>query len=200
MKKNISIKKSIFRERQRVFEFIFAVVLILIGVGLRFLPHMPNFTPIIAIALFGGVYFSKKVALILPIAVMMISDIFIGYYEFSLMYSVYGAFLLCVALGFWLKKNKKWYTIGGGAILSSVLFFLITNLAVWIFTSWYPRDLSGLIQCYLSALPFLKNALFGDLFYVTMFFGTYELAGIWLRKKFGIIKTKEYVLEKPTQL
>ena len=165
-----------------------AVLLVLIGVGLRLLPHPPNFAPITAIALFAGVYLSKRTALILPIAAMAISDIFIGYYAFSLMAVVYGSFLLCVFLGFWLKKNKKWYTIGGSAILGAVLFFLITNFAVWAFTPWYAKTLSGLIQCYFMALPFFKNTLLGDLFYVSAFFGIYELAGVLVRKKFTIIE------------
>jgi len=131
--------------------------------------------------LFAGVYFSKRTALILPVAAMLISDIFIGYYGISLMAVVYGSFLLYVLLGFWLKKNKKWYTIGGSAILGAVLFFLITNFAVWAFTPWYAKTLSGLIQCYLMALPFFRNTLFGNLFYVSAFFGIYELARALVR-------------------
>ena len=99
-------------------EFIIAVVFVLIGVSLRLLPHPPNFAPIAAIALFGGVYLSRKTALILPIAVMMISDIFIGSYNIGLMIFVYAGFLMCVLLGFWLKKHKKWQTVLGGSILT----------------------------------------------------------------------------------
>ena len=175
-------------KKEKTLEFIVALLLILIGVSLRLIPHAPNFTPIAAIALFGGVYFSRKIALILPIGAMVISDIFIGYYEPKLMIFVYGSFLLCVVLGFWLKKHKKWYTIGGSAILSAVLFFLVTNFAVWAFTPWYAKTLSGVIQCYLMALPFFRNTLLGDLFYVTVFFGAYELIGVWVRKRFEVKK------------
>jgi len=118
---------------------------------------------------------------------MIISDFFIGYYQFSLMAVVYGSFLLCVLLGFWLKKNKKWYTIGGSAILGAVLFFLITNFAVWAFTPWYAKTFSGLIQCYLMALPFFRNTLLGNLFYVSIFFGVYEMVEVWIRKKLRMI-------------
>ncbi len=75
-----------------------------VGIGLRLLPHAPNFTPIIAIALFGGFYLSKKTAWILPVAALVVSDIFIGYYEISVMLAVYGSFLLCVGLGFFTQK------------------------------------------------------------------------------------------------
>lgn len=183
------MSKNILSKGGKILEFSIALLFILTGVSLRLLPHPPNFAPIAAIALFGGVYFSRKIALILPLAAMVISDIFIGYYEFSLMAFVYGSFLLCVILGFWLKKHKKWYTVLGGAFLCSIIFFFLTNFAVWAFTPWYVRTFSGLIQCYLMALPFFKNTLLGDLFYVTIFFGAYEIVEVWIRKKFGIIKT-----------
>jgi len=176
-------------KKGKILEFLILLIVILIGVSLRLFPHPPNFTPILAIALFGGVYFSRRMAFILPMAAMAISDIFIGYYEFSLMVFVYGSFLLCVVLGFWLRKHKKWYTVGSSAVLSAVLFFLITNFAVWVFTPWYPQNFSGLIQCYLMALPFLKNTLLGNLFYVPVFFGIYEMTKVLVRKKYGIIET-----------
>lgn len=165
-------------------EFIIALLFILLGAIFRVIPHAPNFTPIAAIALFGGVYFSRKIALVLPLAAVIISDIFLGFYEPKVMAAVYGSFILCAILGFWLKKHKKWHTILGGAVLSSVLFFLITNFAVFAFTPWYAKTFSGLIQCYLMALPFFRNTLLGDVFYASVFFGAYELIGVFVRKKF----------------
>lgn len=156
-------------------KFIIALVFVLIGVSLRLLPHLPNFVPIAAIALFGGLYLPRKIALVLPLAVLAISDMFIGSYQLTLMFFVYGSFLLTVFLGFWLKKHKKWYTIGGSAILSAVLFFALTNFAVWAFSPWYAKTFVGLIQCFTMALPFFRNTLVGNLFYVSVFFGAYEL-------------------------
>jgi hypothetical protein len=147
-------------KKNKFLEILIVVILILIGAGLRFIPHPPNFTPIGALALFGGVYFSRKIALILPLAAMIISDMFIGHYESKLMFFVYGSLLLYVILGFWLKKQKKWYMISGGAILGAILFFLVTNFAVWLFTPWYSKTFFGIIQCYLMALPFFRNTLF----------------------------------------
>lgn len=171
-------------KKGNILEIFTALFLIALGVIARFLPHPPNFVPIAAIALFGGVYLSRKLAFILPLSAMLISDIFIGFYAVAVMISVYGSFLLIGALGVWLKKHKKWYTIGGSAFLSAVLFFLITNFAVWAFTPWYPTTLSGLLQCYVMALPFFKNTLLGNLFYATCFFGLYELADLWIKEKF----------------
>ncbi len=180
-------------ERGKILEVAIAIVFVLIGVGLRLLPHSPNFAPIGALALFGGVYLSKKIALILPMAAMIISDIFIGYYELNLMLLVYGSFLLCVILGFWLKRHKRWSTILGSSILSAVLFFLITNFAVWLFTPWYAKTFLGILQCYLMALPFFKNTLLGNLFYTASFFGTYEIIKIFVEKKFRIVNAVQKV-------
>ncbi len=160
-----------------------AVIFVLIGVSLRLLPHPPNFTPVAAIALFGAVYLSRKIAFSLPLIIMFISDIFIGAYEPKLMIFVYGSFVLCVGLGFWLKKYNKLSAALGGSILSALIFFFLTNFAVWVFTPWYAKTFSGIIQCYLMALPFFKNTLLGNFFYVTVFFGTYELVKILIRKK-----------------
>jgi len=181
--------KVILSKRGKIIEFFIAIVFILIGVSLRLLPHPPNFAPITAIALFGGVYLSKKTSLFIPILALLISDIFLGFYQINLMVFVYGGFLLCVILGFWLKKHKKWHIILGVSLFSSLIFFLLTNFSVWAFTSWYPKSFSGIIQCYLMALPFLKNTTIGDLFYIIVFFGGYELVEVWVRKKFRIIKT-----------
>ena len=192
MKFNLSVI-----QQKKIWEFLIALSLISMGAILRVLPHPPNFAPILAIALFGGVYFSRKIAFVLPIAAMVIADIFIGYYEFSLMFFVYGSFLLCVILGFWLKKHKKWYTIGGAAIISAILFFIITNFAVWVFTPWYAKTIPGIIQCYLMAIPFFKNTLLSGLFYVTVFFGSYEMVKVWLQKKL-LDKNNYYAIKKDT--
>jgi hypothetical protein len=175
-------------KKKELLEFSAALIFIIMGIVFRVLPHPWNFTPIAAIALLGGVYFSRRIALLLPLAIMVISDIFIGSYAPKLMISVYGSFILCVVLGFWLKKHKKWNTIATASIFGSFLFFLITNFSVWAFSSWYVKDFSGLIQCYIMALPFLKNTLLGDLFYVTIFFGAYEMARVLIKEKFGLIK------------
>jgi hypothetical protein len=150
--------------------------------------------PVSAIALFGGVYLSRKTALILPLAIMAVSDIFLGHYEMGVMISVYASFLLCVLIGFWLKKNKKWYTVLGTSLFGSSLFFLITNFAVWFLTPWYEKSWAGIIQCYFMALPFFRNTLLGDLFYISIFFGVYELITLLVREK--LFAAKKYLASR----
>lgn len=188
--------KNVISKKGEILEFAIAAFLIFIGAICRLLPHPPNFTPIAAIALFGGVYFSKKISLILPILVMTISDLFLGFYSWHLMVFVYLSFLICVFLGFKLKNHKKWPTVLGYSLLGSIIFYLLTNFAVWAFTGWYQKGFSGLIQCYFMALPFFKNTLLGGLFYTTLFFGVYEITKVWIRKKFRVSETIPISIKK----
>ena len=148
---------------------------IFLGAVMRFLPHAPNFAPIGAMALFGGAKLNKKYALILPLAAMIVSDYFIGFYSWQIMASVYGSFLIYGLLGLWARKNGGWLKIGGATLAGSILFFLITNGAVWAFSSMYPHTLVGLFACYAAGLPFWRNTLLGDVFFTAVFFGVYEL-------------------------
>ena len=140
----------------------------------RLLPHPPNFAPIAAMALFGGAYLNKRYALLLPLFALFLGDIFIGFYSPVVMFSVYGSFLLVGILGIWLKKRKNVQNVFLAVLGSSLLFFLVTNFAVWA-TGLYAQNPSGLLQSYVAGLPFLKNTLAGDLFYTISFFGGYEL-------------------------
>ena len=153
---------------------------IFLGAALRFLPHAANFAPIGAMALFGGAKLNKKYALILPIAAMIASDYFIGFYSWPIMASVYASFLIYGLLGLLARKKESWLKIGGAALAGSILFFLITNGAVWAFGSMYEHTFGGLMASYAAGLPFFRGTLLGDVFYATVFFGAYELAKKYL--------------------
>ncbi len=151
-----------------------AILIVLVGVLSRLLPHNPNIVPITALCLFGGAYLPKKFAF-LPLLVMLISDYFIGFYGTDMFY-VYGSFALTGLIGLWLRKNKSAKFVLGSALLSSILFFIITNFGVWAPpNNWYPHTLDGLIQSYTMAIPFFKNSLIGDVSYSVLLFGGYEL-------------------------
>ena len=153
-----------------------ALFFIIAAVILRLVPHLPNFAPIAAMALFGGTYLNKKFALIVPIAAMLVSDYFIGFYNHWVMISVYGSFIIIGLLGWWLKKNKSVANVIGVSLFGSIIFFLVTNFAVWVIPhSMYPHTWQGLISCYIMGLPFFRNTLMGDLFYVAIMFGLYEI-------------------------
>lgn len=139
-------------------------------------------------ALFGGVYLGKKYALIIPLAAMLISDIFIGFYNPLVMIAVYSSFMIIGLIGIWLKNHKTAPNVIGSAIFGSVIFFLITNFAVWFIPhSIYPHSLQGLVQSYIMGLPFFKGTLLGDLFYTSNLFILMEFA-IYITNKYPIKK------------
>lgn len=154
------------------------------AVILRFLPHAPNFAPITALALFGGTYLKdKRLAVILPLAAMLISDYFIGFYNLPILVSVYLSFGISGILGLQLRQHKNLSNILGVTLLASIQFYLITNFAVWAFGTMYPPTVGGLSQSYINALPFFRNTLLGDLFYVGVMFGLYEAVRFYLGKR-----------------
>lgn len=164
-------------------KFIPAFILITLGIAARFLPHPANFAPIGAIAIFSGLYLPKKWALALPLAAMFFSDLFIGFYAWPVMVSVYAGFIAIGLIGLAVRQNKKLSTVLGGTILGSVIFYLLTNGAVWAFGSLYPPTLSGLMQSYTMAIPFFRNSLLGDLFYTGALVGAYEAAMLWQARR-----------------
>lgn len=155
-------------------KFLTIAVMILLAALSRIIPHPPNFAPIVAMALFGGAYFSnKKLAFVIPIFAMFISDLIIGLHSGMLI--IYLTFIGIVAIGFLLRDNKKFGRVAGLTIGSSVIFFVTTNFAVWMSDLMYPKTIEGLIACYVAAIPFFGNSLAGDLFYSGVLFGGYAL-------------------------
>ncbi|OGY22704.1 MAG: hypothetical protein A2126_03860 [Candidatus Woykebacteria bacterium GWB1_45_5] len=169
-------------ELKRHFEkLINPLLIIFVAATLRLIPHPPNFAPIAAMALFGGSYLDRSYALLIPIIALFLSDLIIGFYSPLVMISVYSSFILAGLIGLWLKKRKSPRTVVLAATASSVLFFLITNFAVWL-GGWYPRSLAGLMESYTLALPFFRNTILGDLFYTGVFFSGYELVLRFIKK------------------
>ena len=150
-------------------------LLVIAAVASRFIPHLPNFTPIAAIALFGGVYFTdKRLAIIIPLLAMFISDLVIGLHD-TLIY-VYASFAIIALLGVVMKsKLQTPWTLPVLSVFSSLLFYTITNFGVWASGILYPQTADGLGMAYLAGLPFLKYSLAGDAFYILMLFGGWAL-------------------------
>ena len=146
-------------------------VLIAVGLLLRVLPHEANIAPIAAIALFSGAYLNKRIGPWVPLVIMVISDLILGLH--GMLFYTWGAFLLIGFIGVGLRNKKTPVNIFGAAILSSVLFFMITNFGVWL--SWYPHTAEGFINCYIKAVPFFRSSLLSNIIYSFAFFGVYEL-------------------------
>jgi hypothetical protein len=149
----------------------------------RFVPHIPNFAPITALAIFSAVYLPKKQAIVVPLAARFISDLFIGFFAWPLMLAVYASHLLGVLFGLWIKREKssRWLKILASSLGASLLFFGITNFA--FLYAQYPHNWSGIVQAYAAGLPFLRGTLLGDMAYTTALFGAYALAKNWAVQK-----------------
>ena len=149
---------------------IFPIGLILILILSRLIPHPPNFTPIVAVAIMSG-YLFKNIYLSFAILLvsMLVADAFIGFYEniffvyLSLLFLVYIFYKLGRKINL---KNLFLYSFAG-----SILFFIITNFGVWLLGSPgldnvpYEKNLQGLIKCYILAIPFIKNTVLSTLIF-----------------------------------
>jgi hypothetical protein len=173
--------------------FIFIFSTIMIGAILRLVPHWPNFTPIAAMALFGGAYFSKKyLAFVIPLAAMFLSDLVLGLHEWLI--PVYVSFAIVVGIGMLLRNRVKAGSVLLATLSSSIIFFLLTNFAVWMGSPFYAQDATGLLACYTAGLPFLNNGVLGDLFFSTVFFGGFYLVQLkfpMLRKEPAYVKIEK---------
>ena len=161
-------------------EFWMAIGLVGLDVVARLLPHAPNFTPVAASALFAGaVLRSRALALAVPIAAMLISDLVLGCPDWRIMMVVYAALAAPAVLGRW-GRPRGAIVFAPLAVSSSLLFFATTNFAVWAFSGIYALDLAGLFACYVAALPFLYNTFLGDMFWITLLFGGWWSARVLL--------------------
>lgn len=154
---------------------------ILLAALARLVPHWPNFTPVGALALYGGYRLGWKQALPVTLGAMLLSDVLLEVgYRYGIFQSwgfhgllpvIYVAFVLVMGIGRMLRWGPLSVpTLACGALAGSCLFFAVTNLADW----WrqYPHDLAGLAECYTMALPFFQYTVAGDLFYTFAIFGT----------------------------
>lgn len=154
-------------------EIITVSLMVAIAAATRFLPHPPNFTAIGGMALFGAATLSnKKLALIVPIMAMLVSDLFIPN-GFDL--AVYTAFIVIAAMGLLLRNKKGPMPVIAGSIAASVIFFVISNFAVWASQAMYSKNAIGLMTCFEAAIPFFPNTLAGDLFFSSLLFSSYAI-------------------------
>lgn len=156
-----------------------AISLIVVGILLRFIPHSPNFTPVAAIALFGGAYLNKKESCLVPLVLMVASDLVLGLH--NTVFFTWGSFALIALLGYAIKAKPTALRIGSMSLLSSLIFFAVSNFGVWMM-GWYPRSASGLAECYMMALPFLRDFALSTLVYSAVFFGAYALVARSVRQ------------------
>ncbi len=149
----------------------------------RLLPHLPNVSPVAAMALFGGAYFAdKRMAFIVPFVALFLSDLLLGLH--NSMIFVYAGFALTVAIGFLLQNRVTITNTAFAVVASSVLFFLLTNFGAWMMSGLYAKTAGGLMQAYAAGIPFFQNSLLGNLVFAAVIFGGYHL----LQKNIAALK------------
>ena len=154
-----------------------AAGLVALDVVARLLPHPPNFTPIAASAVFAGMMLrNHALALAVPLAAMLLGDSLLGGYDWRVMGVVYAALALPAGLAMVARRLRTSFVIVPVVLFSSLIFFVTTNFAVWVWSGIYPLTISGLAHCYLAALPFFQNTLCGDMFWSAVLFGSWWLA------------------------
>jgi hypothetical protein len=148
-------------------------IIILMAAFSRLLPHPPHFTTIMAMGLLGGVYFkNRQFAVIVPLLAMLVSDIVLGFHGTLIwVYSSIVIISLCASM-----LKPKMLHLGGASLAGSMFFFIVTNFGVWMTSAFYPKTMTGLATCYAAGIPFLQNAVVGDLIYAGALFGAFELA------------------------
>jgi len=147
---------------------------------MRLVPHPPNFTPVAALALFAGAHLTRRLwAFVVPLAAMALSDVALqvlyGFGWHSTLWAVYLSFAAVVAIGLGLQSRRRPGPVAAAAVASSLLFFVVTNFAVWADGLLYPRTAEGLVTCYVAAIPFYGWTLAGDLFYTAVLFGLFAV-------------------------
>lgn len=179
------------------------LVLIVFVVALsRLLPYVLgiqetfNFSPLAAIALFGGAYFAQRSsALVFPLLALWLSNLLLDnlflsqYYEgfvFFANWEVYLAIAAVVGLAMLVLKKVTVTRVIGASLLASLTFFVLTNFVVWASSGLYAKTFSGLVECYTMAIPFFRNTLLGDLVFTAVLFGAFEWAG----QKFQALERK----------
>ncbi len=134
-----------------------------------------------AIAFCGALYSRKKLAVLVPLLALIISDIILNvHYGVALfkgeVLAGYGCYAVASFFGLWVARHKNWKTLAGGALGSSLLFYVVTNSASWLGNPAYAQTMAGWVQAltlgepgYPSTIYFFRNTLLGDVAFTCFF-------------------------------
>ena len=162
----------------------FGLIMIVVSL-LRFVPHPPNMTPVIAVSILAVTWFKRSVFQFgFPLLIMLLTDMVIGFH--SLMPVVYLAIMCAGLTGFILKKRSSFSTILGSGLVSSIIFFVMTNFGVWVLSSMYPKTVLGLMSCYVAAIPFFHNTVIATVGILVGVFGLNYAVKRWFQPSFVI--------------
>ena len=140
----------------------------------RLIPHPPNFTPILGMAVFSGAMINKKFfAYLVPLLAMLLSDLYLGFH--ASMPIIYFSLAICVLIGTFIEARVTILNSFLSISLGVLAFFLITNFMVWYGSGMYEFSISGLMTCYFMALPFMQNTFISSILYGMGAFLIYDI-------------------------
>ena len=154
---------------------------------LRVIPHVYNFSPVIALAIFGAIHFKKQVHAYLTILFsLIVSDIMINNFLYNSkngflffyegFYWQYFSYFLIILMSSNFRKNKIGFkNVTFLCLSASLIFFVVSNLGFWISSGYYSYTIVGLTTSFIKAIPFYQGTLFGTFFYTPILFGGYYL-------------------------
>jgi hypothetical protein len=143
-----------FQNKKNLQSFFFIFFFLTIS---RLIPHEPNFTPILSISILGFLFSTiLSIKVLIVLGSMFFSDLIIGTHDFML----YVYFSLILLIIFSNSKNYIYMMFFG-----PLIFFIITNFGVWLNSSYYTKNINGLIESFYMAIPFFKNTILSTFFY-----------------------------------
>jgi hypothetical protein len=162
--------------------------LIAFDVAARLLPHAPGFLPVAASGLFAARMLRiPALAIVVPVLAMILSDLGLPDEDWRIQAVGFAAIAIPALAGIATRRWSGVLPTVATVIVSSILFFLLSNGAVWAFSGMYPLNLQGLAQCYTMALPFLEKTVMGDLFWTGVLFG-----GAWAVQNLPVMKRRAH--------
>jgi len=151
-------------------------LLVILAVASRLLPHAPGFVAVTGASMFAGWYLRRgSLVFLVPLIVLSLSDLLLGFYQPLLMLAVYLVAVAPVLMGRLLHGKATPLRLAAATLCCSVLSLVTINFFVWLTSAWYAKTATGLVQCYLAALPFFKYRMAGDICSVAVCFGVYAL-------------------------
>lgn len=178
---------EIMQEKEQVMSYL----VVLLSVLTRFIPHMPNFSPVFGALLFGGAHLKRRDAIWYPLMLLAASDVVLTtlVYRMRLGWGqsiTWLGFAVVALIGYWLRNREDVARVGVAALAGPTAFFLISNFGVWLGWRMYPATWDGLVACYVAAMPFYRNSVLSSVAYTALFFGAHE---IYRRKHIGLTST-----------
>lgn len=163
----------------------FVTVAVIAAALTRFLPHPPNFTAIGAMALFAGACMPNRwMSLLIPAAAMFITDLFLGFH--NTLWAVYASFAIITMIGWMVREKQNVWTLAGASLAGAILFFFITNAAMWVVgpfvpaaERFYPLGIEGLPMSITAGIPFFHYTVISQFAYGILFFGAFHAARNW---------------------